>query len=412
MKTKYFILFFAAVVVALFASCSSDEPTPAPVPEPAFTDLNLSEAEGRANEGLAGFNNNFFKEAMAEYPEGNVSVSPLSASMLLSVTGNIVDDELRTQILGTLGCNDLAALNTLNRRYMDVLPTIDEKVTMSIANACWYHNAYSISPSFSGILEDVYSGSFGSGNFKTDGESVARDINAWVDNKTRGMIPNIFDNPEIFKNLCSVLVNAVYMKGAWAGPFDRDKTEAAQFQGAESTTTVDMMYRKNRTYYQGGSNFVAVQIPLGSGKFNFTLVLPDEGVTVEELVESDVHSKLNFGSVDIVEFYMPRVDFRSERMPLNDIFERMGIDKLNEIREISMFTEYVETRHTISQKTAVTFNEEGAEASAVTWNVEETYPGFGTTPEIPVLRADRPFLFFIDEATTGAALLWGCIRDL
>ena len=402
--------------MSALASCSSDEPAPAPAPEPEFTDLNLSEAEGRANEGLVEFNNNFFKEAAAEAKTPNFTVSPLGASMLLSLTCNVTDSELSAQILSALGSSDVEALNTLEQRYMEVLPTVDPDVTMTIANGCWYSDRYTLSNGFSGILTDSYDGFSRTGNFTNAPELVVRDINSWVNERTAGMIPAIFTEKicdlEQIRQMCAILVDAIYLKGAWAGPFDSEKTEAAPFHGVERTSTVNMMYRKNRTYYQGGSNFNAVQIPLGSGKFNFTLVLPDEGVTVEELIESDIHSRLDFGSVDIVEFYMPRIDFKGESMGLNDIFGRMGIDKLDGFREITMFTHPVEARNKISQKTAVRFDEEGAEASAVTWNVEETYPGFGTTPEIPVLRADRPFLFFIDEATTGAALIWGCFRQL
>ena len=411
-KTTYFFLSCALLSGSLLTGCSSDEPAPTPLPEPSYTDLNLSEAEIRAGEGLVSFNNRFFREAMAQYPEGNVSVSPLSASMLLSIVGNAVDPELKSQILSALGSDDLSALNTLNRRYMEVLPALDEKVTMTIANACWYHNAYTLSPTFSDILTEQYFGAVGSGNFKTDYENVARDINSWVSEQTRGMIPVIIEEPSALAAVYSVLADAIYVKGAWAGPFDRDKTAPAPFYGAKSTSTVDMMNRNDRCYLQGGENFNAIRIPLGTGNYNFTLVLPDEGVTVEQLVASDVHTQLDFGGAGIVDLYMPRVDFKSETMTLNSIFGRMGVDKLNELREVSIFTKPVETRHNIQQKTAVKFNEEGAEASAVTWDVLETSPGFGTTPEPEVLRADRPFLFFIDEARTGAAILWGCIRDL
>ena len=139
MKIKSLLIAFAALMAVMLAACSSDEPGGAPeeeIPEPAFTDLELSEAESRANAGLEEFNTRFFQSAVAANPGKNIAVSPLGASMMLSLMANIVDDELRGRILTALGSDDLEALNTLNRRYMDVLPTLDPSVTMTIANGC------------------------------------------------------------------------------------------------------------------------------------------------------------------------------------------------------------------------------------------------------------------------------------
>ncbi len=396
------------------ASCSSDEPAPAPVPEPAFTDLNLSEAEGRANEGLAGFNSRFFDAVASRAETSNFAVSPLGASMLLSLTANGVDAEVRAQILEALDCENLSALNTLSRRYMDVLPVIDPKVTMTIANGCWYSDRYTLSADFNSVLTDSYDGIARSGHFE-DPEPVAEEINVWVNEHTSGMIPAIYNTPEEvaeIMDMCAVLVDAIYIKGAWYEPFDKAKTQSATFHGVSGETTVDMMHHEGAAYYQKAENFAAVQLPLGDGRFNVTFVLPDQNTEVDELIAGNVHSLLVFGPPSGVDLYMPKVDFKGGKISLDRIFASMGMTKLGEYREITLFDERVEAKHIINQRAAVRFNEEGAEASAVTWNGWVIAPDPGYMPEIPVFRADRPFLFFLDEATTGAALLWGCIRQL
>ena len=411
-----FLSVIALVGVTAITSCSSDEPAPAPVPEPAFTDLNLSEVEGRANEGLVEFNNNFFKEAAAKVKEPNFAVSPLGASMLLSLTCNVTDSELSAQILSALGSSDIDALNTLAQRYMEVLPVVDPDVTMTIGNGCWYSDRYTLSNNFSGILTNSYDGFSRTGNFTNAPELVVRDINSWVNERTAGMIPSIFSEEEdvlnAFRQKCAVLVDAIYMKGAWCEPFDKAKTKTDVFHGEQGDNNVEMMYRKDMAFYQVDEMFTAVRLPLGDGLFNVTFVLPNEGNTITQLIDGNIHNKLTLSNSMGVEIYLPKVDFSGQTIDLNKVFDGMGITKLNEFREISMFTESVEANHNIRQKTAVRFNEEGAEASAVTWDGMFTAPDPGFVPEIPVFRADRPFLFFIDEATTGAALIWGCFRQL
>ncbi len=416
MKFKIFIIAFAILAAMLITACSSDEPTPAPVPEPAFTDLNLSEAESRANEGLMEFNNIFFKKVAAEVHSPNYAVSPLGASMLLSLTCNVTDRELSAQILSVLGSSDTEALNTLARRYMEVLPVADPDVTMTIGNGCWYSDRYTLANDFAGILTDSYDGFSCAGNFTGAPELVVRDINSWVSERTAGMIPSILSEEEealnTLRQMCAVLVDAIYLKGAWCEPFDKAKTKAAVFHGEQGDSNVEMMYRKGRAFYQIDNTFTALRLPLGDGLFNVTFVLPNGDNTISQLIDENIHDRLATNNSLAVEMYIPKVDFAGNTINLTEIFDGMGITLLNEFREISMFNERVEAQHHISQKAAVCFNEDGAEASAVTWNDMHTTPEPGYEPQPPVFRADRPFLFFIDEATTGAALLWGCIRQL
>ena len=414
MKFKFLLMVFGIIVAVMLPACSNDESAPEPQPEPSYTDLNLSEAESRANEGLAGFNNRFFGEVAQANQTSNFAVSPLGASMLLSLTANGVDAEVCAQILAAMECENLTALNTLSRRYMDVLPVIDPKVTMNVANGYWYSDRYTLSANFNDVLTNSYDGTARSGHFENP-EPVAAEINAWVNDKTAGMIRAIYETPESIAeilNLIAVTVNAIYIKGAWYEPFDAAKTQCASFYGMKGEVTVDMMHHEGYAYYQEGENFSAVRLPLGDGHFYATFVMPDKNKDVDGLITGDVHSLLDFRAPSTVDLYLPKVDFQGNEMALTQIFKNMGMTKLGETRPISIFNEPAAASHIIRQKAAVRFNEDGAEASAVTWDGWAIAPEPGYIPDVDVFRADRPFLFFIDEANTGAAILWGCIRNL
>ena len=108
-------------------------------------------------------------------------------------------------------------------------------------------------------------------------------------------------------------------------------------------------------------------------------------------------------------FAFPRFKFRSDKMDINDALGLMGIKDINNFRKLTAFTEDIEARHDISQKTGVEFNEEGAEAAAVTSTFVGSSPGPGHGF---VMQFDRPFIFMIREATTGAILFAGHIVKL
>lgn len=419
MKMKHFLIAFAAIIAVMLSACSSDEPGPVQeeeIPDPAFTDLNLSEAEGRANAGLETFNMQFFQAAVAANPGKNIAVSPLGASMMLSMISQAADNELRSQILGVLGSNSLDAINTLNRRYMDVLPTLDQSVTMTLANGLWYSDRYTLSPEYHRLLTEVYDAETRSGDFIGNPQGVADDINFWVDEQSRGMIPKIIYDAQNLQSLYSVLVNASYINGAWAVPFDPEDTETAVFHGEKGDREVSMMYmhevlnRHSGDTYEHESNWKRVTMYLGDGKYAVSFVLPKEGFTIDDIIAEGAFNVPIHGGAMKIKVYLPRIDFKGNELALNSIFADMGVNGLGELRPASIFTETVNAEHHIYQQSAVRFFEEGAEASSVTYDVWASSSGVWY-PD-PVYRFDEPFLFMINETSTGAAILWGCIRDL
>ena len=419
MKIKSLLIAFAALMAVMLAACSSDEPGGAPeeeIPEPAFTDLELSDAESRANAGLEEFNIRFFQSAVAANPGKNIAVSPLGASMMLSLMANIVDDELRGRILTALGSDDLDALNTLSRRYMDVLPTLDPSVTMTIANGCWYRDSYTISPQFAGILSESYDGETCAGDFTGNAGGVAEEINAWVNERTGGMIPRIISDANQIQQLLYVLVSASYINGAWSVPFDREDTKPAVFHGEHGDSNVDMMYMHEPLYENNGSDFghfsnwKSVSMLLGDGKYIVSFVLPREGFTIDDIIAEGLFNSSFLPLANNTELYLPRVDFKGGELRLNPMFADLGIAGLDELRQTKIFTEPALAENHVFQQSAVRFFEEGAEASSATYTTGASHGG-QWYPD-PVYRFDQPFLFMINEKSTGAAILWGCIRDL
>ena len=135
MKTKS--LLFALMALSLSA-CSSDGDSPAvdnnqPSVDPTTKleltkTISLTPAEETTNHSLNQFSFNFLNKAASstdafENNDGNISVSPLSASICLSTLANSGDKTLENAIAELLGEKDLANLNTTCNKLMRFLPS-------------------------------------------------------------------------------------------------------------------------------------------------------------------------------------------------------------------------------------------------------------------------------------------------
>jgi len=116
----------------------------------------------------------------------------------------------------------------------------------------------------------------------------------------------------------------------------------------------------------------------------------------------------------IVELYIPK--FKVEYKPesgLNKILTKLGMGKaftgsadFSGISDVGLFISQV------NQKTYIEVDEKGTEAAAVTIiDVATSSIDDPPRPPKPVFYANRPFLFAIQENTTGTTLFMGKIGN-
>jgi serpin B len=118
------------------------------------------------------------------------------------------------------------------------------------------------------------------------------------------------------------------------------------------------------------------------------------------------------GSLD-VDIYIPKFEVKYNNEKLKDILVQMGMGIA--CSSEAQFPNIVENQNFAvsrsQQKTYIKVNEEGTEAAAVTEiglvGIGEGTGGGGSA----IFRADRPFLFIIQENSTGTILFMGKIGD-
>jgi len=401
------------LVGALAMASCSDGTSPSDEYEPI---TRLPRELTAAESSLIGASNDFGLELVrtvaASDDRPNVILSPLSASMALGMTLNGADSATFDAMRSTLGFAGLtqAEVNDAYRDLIDLLTDLDPLVQFEIANAIWVNDGVPFYDAFFQAVSAAFDAHAESRDF-ADAATVDA-INAWVDDKTHGLIDSIVDSLD--PGLVMLLANAIYLDAAWTYQFDPSDTHPAEFTRADgSTVTVDMMSRRDvELPVTGNASYTAVELPYGGGAFSMVVILPAEGLTVR-----DVFAELDATAWDaLVTNLWPRTLGRvalpkftlSYDAWLNDALAAMGMGVA--FTPAADFTRMSPEgdRMCISfvrQKTFMEVDERGTRAAAV------TTVGIVETSLPPEVVMDRPFALVIRERLSGTLLFAGVMGD-
>jgi serpin B len=352
---------------------------------------------------------------------GNVFISPLSVGMALGMAYNGAAGATRDSMQRALELQDLTLddVNASYRSLIDLLTELDPSVAFTIANSIWHDLKWTPLQPFLDATNTYFDAVVQGLDFKS--ASAAPTINAWVDEATRGKIPEIVPDP-IPDDVIAYLINAIYFKGDWTYQFDKDRTRQQAFYRLDgSTVNVDMMSYEAESpiklAYDDGVEIV--DLPYGGGAFSMTIVLPSAAPgapDADELSESLEQNQWNawIAALDSTDRFVSMPKYTLEwKDDLAGALRALGMG--NAFCEPPPVTADFSNMFPVGpgdvcitrvlHKTYVDVNEEGTEAAAVT-AVE-----FAPTSMPLSTVVDRPFLFAIRERYSGTILFMGKIVD-
>ena len=210
-------------------------------------------------------------------------------------------------------------------------------------------------------------------------------------------------------------MNAVYFKATWTNKFDPSETRDETFTREDGQSSVmAMMHRKAMALFAPGEVYSTLCLPYGSGtNWQMLVMLPNEGKSVDEVVSSlsttpwETLWQKNRGTYQ-VDIKIPRFSTGSEIL-LNDIIAQMGAPLMfSPSADFRQMTEDGEqlSISLLKQKAAIEVTEEGTKASAVTAPIASSMlPGQNVD-----FHADRPFVYVIREASSGAVFFIGVFQ--
>lgn len=409
---KLTFLFLAASAVAL-SGCSDDEPGNK-IPKTRYFEPTAEVS--RANEEINKFSVDFFGAVANNYEkvcpdtqDDNFMVSPLSATIALSLLANSGDDACTDEITRAMGVENLETLNATCKSLMQYLAWQEHGEVLEMANSVWYSDRYTVNPSYLNTLAESYYAKASSVDF-TDTQKAVKTINNWAAKSTHNLIPCVLN--DLPASTSVVLANALYYKGRWDEPFDQKKTRDMAFEGSKATTTVKMMHSDYQGEFYDTEYAKAVNIPFARNT-GMIIVRPADGITAEELSRMLDHDKWEelLGSAARYKIHLDLPKFKIEsKANIGEAFPALGISTDIDRLEKMGINDAPSVAATQFTYTAV--NEEGAEAAAVTIGGLDASPGPRPINGEVTFIVDCPFLFFIRDRITGTVLMAGRVCNL
>jgi len=344
---------------------------------------------------------------------GNVAISPISVAMALQIVYNGAAGATQQAMAQTLQLGSLstAQLNSANAALQASLVGPDPMVQITIANSLWMHLSNNpVLPSFTQTDETYYGATVG------DLAGAPDNVNAWVAAETQGLITQILPSepPTYYALVKAVIANTIYFKGQWSAAFDANLTVSAPFTLSDgSQVSSDMMQRVGSYEYLQRTNFQAVRLPYGQGRFSMLIVLPDSGIDLGSFVAAMTADNLDgwiaqlqnsFGAVALPRFTATY----GESLPAALTSLGMGIafcpNPKADFSGIAAFSCIADVEH----KTVVEVDESGTVATGATTVTVGT-----TVVQDPVfsMTMDRPFLYAIRDDMTGELLFIGILQN-
>ena len=394
----------------LLLSCSVIEDAgESPLPEARSITLPIPEKTATDN----AFAIDLFKTICADENGKNVFVSPTSVSMSLSMALNGAVGETANEMLLALRANaySTAGINDYNQTLREALLETDPSTKLAIANSIWYREGFPVKRGFLDLNRTHYDAETNELDFsKPDAPTK---INDWCARNTGDKIKSIVE--QIPDEAMLYLINAVYFKGVWASKFDPELTRKETFHPADGATRqVDMMRQTSNFNYSTDENVARIELPYGNKAFTMILMLPHEGKTIDNALNSLTNESLR-GMLDNAQSFNVRLLLPRFKLECKYALEEKTLPAMGMKTPFSPVTAdfggISDVRLHISgviHKTFVELNEEGTEAAAVTaTEVGVTSVG----PQAIDFLVDRPFLFVIMERSTGAILFTGKIEN-
>lgn len=395
------------LLASLLISCDSKTNLPAPDAKP----IQLSDIQKVRVTQDNDFAFDLMKQTLANTDSSNVFISPLSVSICLGMVWNGAVGETKSQMETALKLTGMSEkeINEYYKLMQTKLPLIDPGTKLSISNAIWYHNSFSVKPDFLKINADYFNATSKGLDFTKP--ASLETINGWAKEKTNGLIPKVLNF--IDPDARMLLMNAIYFKGTWVQKFDKKNTREADFTNEKNTKVkVNMMQQEHEFPYTEDDFAQYLDLPYGNKAFNMTVILPKSQNTIGSefpLTSAMFGNALKNMYEQKVQVSMPRFEVKN-KFKLNNMLQAMGMEL--PFAESADFTGMSDSRPLfigfVQHDTYVRVDEEGTEAAAVTTT------GMYTTslPQIKIFNVNKPFYFVIREKSSGIVLFMGKMGDV
>lgn len=355
---------------------------------------------------------NIFKRTLSDEKD-NSMISPLSVMIALAMTANGSAGTTRAKFEEMFGVT-VEQLNMYVYSYLQTL-TSDDKAKLSLADSLWISDEENLEVAQRFLTDNAayYSADIYKCDFQN--EKTPSEVNAWVSEKTDGMIKKLVDKFD--ENAVMVLLNAIIFDAKWSVPYMDFSVEKGTFNSYDGKKeSVDMMFSSESTYLKtdNAEGFVKYY----EGKYAYAAFLPDKSIDVYDFIKDfsydDYKDAFDNSESKDLRIRLPKYSYDYDA-ELNGALRDMGIGEAFDINKAD-FSGMITSRDDVAisrviHKTRIEVTQQGTRAAAVT--MVEMVCGSAYIPEPPkTITLDRPFVFFIIDTETDLPLFMGTVTNI
>ncbi|CAH1403068.1 unnamed protein product [Nezara viridula] len=343
--------------------------------------------------------------------KNNVILSPISVKLVLAMLYEGASGTTAKELEDVLKIEKGPAPA---QRFSNVLQSLqgsDSGYELHVGMKLFIDKEAKPKKSYAAKIANLYNATIDPINFKNTAEAVAQ-VNSWAHSVTRGHIQHLLTEADAHHSTLMLLLNAVYFKGLWKYPFLSNNTKEGAFI-TEENVPVKVEYMngvQTLSYYDSlelKSTFV--RLPYVGDKFAMYIILPDKGITLNEVIgnltPTKVRSCLDEMMQVPVNISLPKFNFEFasslapalKQVGINEIFSNKA-----DLRNIAEGPRDPVVSNVI-QKAAIEVNELGTVAAVV--SAIELVNKFGM--HTLTFNVSRPFIFFIEDETTNTVIFIG-----
>ena len=383
---------------------------------------NIKKAEAAEADGYMKFAANSASAVLLESEDEkgaeNTVYSPIRYYMALSMAAECAEGNTRDEFITALGAENIEDLRSENDSLFRSLYFDKYTAYCKIANSLWLNDKWTFKQNtLDTIADDYYAVSF-ERDFKD--KSVPGEISNWIYKNTSGKFQPEIQIPKPEVEIMKIL-NTITFKDAWSSKFGKaEKNTFVKKDGAE--VECDFM-GYTRLYKDVGfaDKYMRCSETMKNG-CEMHFILPDEGVTVEELVSDDkIMEEIYSDSIEHVKrktvFSVPKFDVAS-KFDLVGASQALGIkDAFSEVKgDFTGVIDYSENGipsaylSEVTHEAVVTIDEEGCEAAAYTLISMAAGSAMPPEEEPVYFELNRPFFYYIADKN-GTPMFAGIIND-
>ncbi|MFQ9450046.1 MAG: serpin family protein [Coprococcus sp.] len=431
MKKRMTALLLSACMCAGLAGCGTN--TPGNNPGHTKTDSSVTSLTDnitvtsvktdvtsfdQLKNGINEFSMNMYSALPADE---NIFYSPYSIASALSMLDVGAGGTTKNELENALGITDLDKWNDEMKAYLS--KDWSQNTFVNTANSVWMNKgttwAANINSDFLTPAKDYYSGEIYEADFDGQADKVVQNVNNWVSDNTNKMIPEILK--EIPGGTVMMLINAVYFEGKWDTPFTEDKTFQSSFYGTDKESVVDMMHLYGEHFaYMDNGEIKGITLPYDGDNVVMKVFMPttDDG-DINKLFDklsNEEKQKLidsldDASNVEIDTLQLPKFTDEQSIDGLDDILKNMGIQSAySESADFSKIADGIAVS-SVNHKAKVIVDENGTKAAAETdIMIKET--AMMPSEETYNFIVDKPFVYVIEDQSTGMILFMGRVNSL